>query len=471
MLGQTWLLIENTAGGGATIGRSVDELATIVDRMDGTRASAYASTRATCTRSGYDITDRDELDRLLEEVDEKIGLDRLRCLHINDSKAPLGSNRDRHDGVLAGLMGERLGVFVGHPSLQGLPAVIETGRRRPRPRGRRRHGCCASYMPAGREGRRADLREHAEGGLAHRQLGELGIHASELALRGARSTTTTSARHIGSGRRVARTRRSPHASARLPSSRSQVDLALVDLLHAAEVRVAELLVRVDERALPLEARGRVHDLVAVDVAAAALSLVLRPKRKVSGAMGSCRMLRLWPYDTSAARLDFGVEFRHRGGFDGERPAPDRVAAWDADSSGPRSRSGPLVILLHYLDRHRRRGEFVLAALALIPLAWLIGEATEHASHHTGPGIGGFLNATFGNAPELIIALIAVNEGLTEVVRGSLTGSVVGNLLLVLGFSLALGGRGRSTAVELHVARARALAVVAVPHPVDPRLGR
>ena len=77
--------------------------------------------------SGYDITDRDELDRLLEEVDAKIGLDRLRLLHINDSKAPLGSNRDRHDGVLAGLMGERLGVFMGHPQLQGLPAVIETG--------------------------------------------------------------------------------------------------------------------------------------------------------------------------------------------------------------------------------------------------------------------------------------------------------------------------------------------------------
>ena len=85
--------------------------------------------------------------------------------------------------------------------------------------------------------------------------------------------------------------------------------------------------------------------------------------------------------------------------------------------------------------------FVLSSLALVPLAWLIGEATEHAAHHTGPGIGGFLNATFGNAPELIIALIAVNEGLTEVVRGSLTGSVIGNLLLVLGFSLLFGGSG------------------------------
>ena len=85
--------------------------------------------------------------------------------------------------------------------------------------------------------------------------------------------------------------------------------------------------------------------------------------------------------------------------------------------------------------------FVLAAVALIPLAWLIGEATEHAAHHTGAGVGGFLNATFGNAPELIIALFAVAEMKFEVVRGSLTGSVVGNLLLVLGFSLLFGGRG------------------------------
>jgi Ca2+:H+ antiporter len=84
--------------------------------------------------------------------------------------------------------------------------------------------------------------------------------------------------------------------------------------------------------------------------------------------------------------------------------------------------------------------FVLASAALVPLAWLIGEATEHAAHHTGPGIGGFLNATFGNAPELIISLLAIDAGLNEVVRGSLTGSVVGNILLVLGFSL-LFGRG------------------------------
>jgi Ca2+:H+ antiporter len=103
---------------------------------------------------------------------------------------------------------------------------------------------------------------------------------------------------------------------------------------------------------------------------------------------------------------------------------------------------PLSIALHYLDVLSTTAEFVVSALALIPLAWLIGEATEHAAAHTGPGIGGFLNATFGNAPELIIALLAVHEGLTEVVRGSLTGSVVSNLLLVLGASLVAGGKGQ-----------------------------
>ncbi len=102
---------------------------------------------------------------------------------------------------------------------------------------------------------------------------------------------------------------------------------------------------------------------------------------------------------------------------------------------------PLVVVLHYALHLDETVEFVLAAAALIPLAWLIGEATEHAAEHTGPGIGGFLNATFGNAPELIIALFAVNAREFEVVRGSLSGSVIGNLLLVLGFSLLFGGRG------------------------------
>jgi Ca2+:H+ antiporter len=99
---------------------------------------------------------------------------------------------------------------------------------------------------------------------------------------------------------------------------------------------------------------------------------------------------------------------------------------------------PLTLVADYALHWGDVALFVVAALALVPLAWLIGEATEHAAHHTGPGIGGFLNATFGNAPELIISILAINRGLTEVVRGSLTGSVVGNILLVLGFSLFFG---------------------------------
>jgi Ca2+:H+ antiporter len=82
--------------------------------------------------------------------------------------------------------------------------------------------------------------------------------------------------------------------------------------------------------------------------------------------------------------------------------------------------------------------FVFAAISLIPLAWLIGEATEHAGEHTGPRIGGLLNASFGNAPEVIIAVIAVSENLPDVVRGSMAGSVVSNILLVLGAALILG---------------------------------
>jgi Ca2+:H+ antiporter len=102
---------------------------------------------------------------------------------------------------------------------------------------------------------------------------------------------------------------------------------------------------------------------------------------------------------------------------------------------------PLTFIADYALHWSEVALFVLASLALIPLAWLIGEATEHAAHHTGPGIGGFLNATFGNAPELIISLLAVHRGLNDVVRGSLTGSVVSNLLLVFGLSLIFAPRG------------------------------
>lgn len=83
--------------------------------------------------------------------------------------------------------------------------------------------------------------------------------------------------------------------------------------------------------------------------------------------------------------------------------------------------------------------FILSALAIIPLAKYIGDATEELTVYTGPALGGLLNATFGNATELIIAIFALKAGLTEVVKASLTGSIIGNLLLVLGISMIAGG--------------------------------
>jgi Ca2+:H+ antiporter len=103
--------------------------------------------------------------------------------------------------------------------------------------------------------------------------------------------------------------------------------------------------------------------------------------------------------------------------------------------------GPVVVVLDRLDVAGDLTLFVLAGAALIPLSWLIGEATDNLARHTGPGIGGFLNATFGNAPELIIAIVAISDGLTEIVRASLVGSIAGNLLLVLGFTLLFGRNG------------------------------
>jgi deoxyribonuclease IV len=121
----TWLLMENTAGTGATIGRSVEELALLFDRLGRHPRLGICLDSCHLYASGYDVTDEAALDSLLDEVDREIGLDRLRALHVNDSAAPLGSNRDRHANVGEGLMGKKLGVFLGNPRLQGLPAVLE----------------------------------------------------------------------------------------------------------------------------------------------------------------------------------------------------------------------------------------------------------------------------------------------------------------------------------------------------------
>jgi deoxyribonuclease IV len=121
----TWLLMENSAGAGGTIGRSLDELAALFDACGRHERLGVCLDSCHLWVSGDDVTDRAALDALLAELDSRIGLDRLRALHVNDAAAPLGSNRDRHANLLEGEMGEGLATFLGRPALQELPAVME----------------------------------------------------------------------------------------------------------------------------------------------------------------------------------------------------------------------------------------------------------------------------------------------------------------------------------------------------------
>jgi Ca2+:H+ antiporter len=113
--------------------------------------------------------------------------------------------------------------------------------------------------------------------------------------------------------------------------------------------------------------------------------------------------------------------------------------------------------------------FLVSCLAIIPLAGLMGRGTEHLTRHVGPGLGGLISSSFGNAAELILAFIALREGHIDVVKASLTGSIIGNMLLVLGLAMLLGGWRHK---ELHFSRAAAesnssmmfLAVVALVIP-------
>ncbi|MEO7650143.1 MAG: calcium/proton exchanger [Bryobacteraceae bacterium] len=100
---------------------------------------------------------------------------------------------------------------------------------------------------------------------------------------------------------------------------------------------------------------------------------------------------------------------------------------------------PITIAVRYLRPASETLIFILACVAIIPLAGWLGRATEHLANRTGEGIGGLLNATFGNAAELIIALAALKAGIYEMVKASLTGSIIGNILLVLGASVLAGG--------------------------------
>jgi deoxyribonuclease-4 len=122
---RTWLLVENSAGAGGTIGRSLDELAAIFDALGRHERLGVCLDSCHLFVSGVDVTDAATWNALLRDLDRRIGLDRLRALHVNDAKAPLGSNRDRHDNIGEGLIGEGLGVFLAQPAVQDLPVVLE----------------------------------------------------------------------------------------------------------------------------------------------------------------------------------------------------------------------------------------------------------------------------------------------------------------------------------------------------------
>jgi deoxyribonuclease-4 len=123
--GDTWLLMENSAGTGATIGRSIDELETLFDRLDGHPRLGLCLDSCHLYASGYDVTDPKAVDALVRDLDARVGIDRVRALHVNDSATPLGSNRDRHANILNGEMGEGLGAFLSQPAFQGLSCYLE----------------------------------------------------------------------------------------------------------------------------------------------------------------------------------------------------------------------------------------------------------------------------------------------------------------------------------------------------------
>jgi len=123
--GDTWLLMENSAGAGGTIGRSLEELHVLLDRLDGHPRLGLCLDSCHLYASGYDVTDPKAVDALVRDLDANVGIDRVRALHVNDSATPLGSNRDRHANILRGEMGEGLGAFLAHPAFQGLSCYLE----------------------------------------------------------------------------------------------------------------------------------------------------------------------------------------------------------------------------------------------------------------------------------------------------------------------------------------------------------
>lgn len=121
------LHLENTAGAGGTLGRSIEELATLLEAAGGGERLGLCLDSCHLFASGYDIRTHAGMDAVCAEISEKIGIERVGSLHLNDSQTPLGSNRDRHANVGTGELGEAgCAAFLAAPRLQGLPCVLET---------------------------------------------------------------------------------------------------------------------------------------------------------------------------------------------------------------------------------------------------------------------------------------------------------------------------------------------------------
>lgn len=120
------ILLENAAGAGDTVGRSFEELAEIIDAGDGDERIGVCLDTQHLWASGIAFATLDDADAVMNVVSNTVGIERLQCLHLNDSKVPFGANRDRHENLGAGTIGSSgLAALLGHPDLQGLPAILE----------------------------------------------------------------------------------------------------------------------------------------------------------------------------------------------------------------------------------------------------------------------------------------------------------------------------------------------------------
>jgi deoxyribonuclease-4 len=122
----THVLLENSAGGGGTLGRSVGELATIVDRLGGHPRLGICLDICHLWTSGIDVSSPAAVDALATEVEKGLGLERLRAVHVNDTRDPLGSSRDVHANIGEGEIGRQMAVLLGHRAFRDLPAILET---------------------------------------------------------------------------------------------------------------------------------------------------------------------------------------------------------------------------------------------------------------------------------------------------------------------------------------------------------